>query len=327
MVAIPAYTCFTVPASVVRAGLRIFPVDVDPETLDVNPSELRAVPPERLLCVLACNLFGLVSDVRCLRAIARAKGAFLVDDAAQALGASRGGQRAGAMGDVGFYSLGRGKALAAGAGGLIVTQNDEIARALRDEDAALPTPSLPDRFGLFAKTLLYAVFLRPRLYWIPNSLAFLKLGLTEYDPKFPASQSSGIPLAILDQLSAGLAETNRRRRGKAQILAEALAGHPHFMIPTPAQDSQPAYIRFPVIARDQAVRDQALSQLRAAGIGASPGYPSAICDIEDLRQHMAEVDFHRPRAEALSRGLLTLPTHHFVEHDDLDRIIRIMKAV
>jgi perosamine synthetase len=61
-VAIPAYTCFTVPAAVVRAGLRILPVEIDPQTLDFNFEELNQLPGESLLAVVSSNLFGLINN-------------------------------------------------------------------------------------------------------------------------------------------------------------------------------------------------------------------------------------------------------------------------
>src|SRR5262245_37855451 len=54
---IPAYTCWTVPASVVRAGLRVRIVDVDPVALDVDPGALAAAPTDRLAAAVAAHLF------------------------------------------------------------------------------------------------------------------------------------------------------------------------------------------------------------------------------------------------------------------------------
>src|SRR5581483_3195703 len=111
LVAVPAYTCFSVAAAVVRAGLKIYPIDVIPETLDLDYEQLERIPAEDLLCILSANLFGFVNDLARLEAIASTTGAFFVDDAAQALGATRDGKLAGTAGHVGFFSLARGKAL------------------------------------------------------------------------------------------------------------------------------------------------------------------------------------------------------------------------
>jgi perosamine synthetase len=121
-----------------------------------------------------------------------------------------------------------------------------------------------------------------------------------------------------------LQEMNRIRRENSLYLAQALQGSSRFTIPRPGPDCQPNYVRFPVIARDKATRDQAVKRLRSAGIGASAFYPSAICDIPGIDRYMATADFHCPRAEDLSRRLLTLPIHPFVRGEDLRRMIAVL---
>src|ERR1700740_666081 len=69
VVAVPAYTCFSVPAAVVRAKLRLHPVEITPKTFDLEMAQLEEIPSERLLCVLTANLFGLVGDTARIRTI------------------------------------------------------------------------------------------------------------------------------------------------------------------------------------------------------------------------------------------------------------------
>lgn len=327
VVAVPAYTCFSVPAAVVRAGLQLYPVDIDPETLDYDFPQLEMLPEKELLCLLTSNLFGLVNDVPRIRQIAHAKAAFLIDDAAQALGATRNGCFAGTLGDVGFYSLARGKAMAAMEGGIIVTDLDEIATAVKAEAAALEAPSPVHSALLWSKMVTGAVFLNPWLYWIPHSLPFLKLGITEYSPYFPVKRLARAPRALLPELMAGLDDLNQIRLKNASALASIVAGNPVFATPKPGPNCQPIYIRFPLLASDENIRRQALDRLWRAGIGASPYYPSAICEIAGIERHMATRDFHCPQAEAVSRQLMTLPTHPLVRARDLERIASILSEV
>jgi dTDP-4-amino-4,6-dideoxygalactose transaminase len=326
IVALPAYTCFSVPASIVRAGLKLYPIDIDPETLDFDYAQLSSLPEKGLLCVLASHLFGFVNDVARIQQIALAKGAFLIDDAAQALGATRDGRPAGTWGDVGFYSFGRGKPLGSVEGGLIVTASEELAAALQGELEVLAPPPALHSAEVFLQLLAYSILLRPRLYWMPNSIPFLKLGTTEYDPNFRICKFAGFSERLFPLLMEKLVEINGTRRKNAASLADAVSGNPDFLIPKAGNNCQPTYIRFPLIARDRSVRDRAVLRLQAGGIGASPFYPSAICDIPRLAPHMAVRDFHRPRAEDLSSRLLTLPTHPFVRPEDLDRMVSVLNT-
>jgi dTDP-4-amino-4,6-dideoxygalactose transaminase len=311
----------------VRAGLKVCPVDVDPETLDFDFSQLGGLPEENLLCIVSSNLFGLVNDVRRIKEVAHAKGVFFVDDAAQALGASRNGYRSGSCGDVGLFSFGRGKAVTAIEGGLIVTNSEEMFQAIRDEARHLPVPSLRRTGWLLLQMMAYTTFLNPYLYWVPDSLPFLKLGATEFAPDFPVTSMVEISKALLPQLIAKVADMNRIRRNNAAVIARALAANPKLRTPERSADSQPTFIRFPVIAPDEDTRNRAVGRLRRAGIGATSFYPSAICDIPGIADHMSANDFHRPQAESLARRLLTLPTHPFVRRDDLNRMIAILHSV
>jgi perosamine synthetase len=326
VVAVPAYTCFSVVASLVRAGVKVLPVEVNPTTLDFDLSDLSALPQERLLAIITSNLFGLVNDVPQARRVAREKGAFLIDDAAQAFGATSNGSHAGTLGDVGFYSLGRGKALTTGEGGLVVTDCDDIAAALQEEASGLRKASLAESASVFAKMLATSVLMAPRLFWIPNSLSFLKLGVTEFDPNFEIRRVSGLSLALLSKLSRGLPELNRRRALNAQAIARLFEETRRFSIPTALPGTQPLYTRFPVLADDQVTRDRALRALRQVGIGATAFYPSAICDIPEMAPHMAAQSFHKAGAEQIAQRMLTLPTHAYLKESDLQRIGSVLRA-
>ncbi|MGH9345989.1 MAG: DegT/DnrJ/EryC1/StrS family aminotransferase, partial [Vicinamibacterales bacterium] len=97
-VVVPSYTCYSVAASIVKAGLRPRIVDIAPDTLDYAPDALARADFTRVLAIVATNLYGLPNDLSATREVARAHGVFLVDDAAQAMGASVGGRRSGTWG-------------------------------------------------------------------------------------------------------------------------------------------------------------------------------------------------------------------------------------
>ena len=320
VVAMPGYTCFSVAAAVARAGLKIYPLEMIPASLDFDYRQMAQMPSEQLLCIITANLFGLVNDVPRISRIAHSKGAFVVDDAAQSLGSFRDGRASGTAADIGIFSLGRGKPLPAGEGGLMVTDSSTLAKALQTEAQALSSYSLAGELEIFLKNVLNSVFLSPRLYSIPNSMKFLKLGVTEFDPTFPVCRISKIAQMLFLQTAGSLPDLVRSRTANANDLLTAVHQIPRFSTPVPSVRCRPGFVRFPLLAREQAQRDQAVRDLWRAGIGATPFYPSAICDIAGIDAHMAVADFHRPGAEEISRRLLTLPTHSFVHASHIQRI-------
>src|SRR2546428_640550 len=83
-----------------------------------------------LLAVIPAHLFGFPSDVPRLRKLMRDPRITIVEDAAQAMGETWEGRKLGTLGDVSFFSLGRGKAFSSVEGGVIITDRDDIAEVL-----------------------------------------------------------------------------------------------------------------------------------------------------------------------------------------------------
>lgn len=119
-------------AAILYAGATPVLVDVDPETLTLDPKRLESAITPRTRAVLPVHLHGRLADMEAICAIARRHGLLVIEDAAQAHGAERDGRRAGAFGDIGCFSFYPGKNLGAcGEGGAIVTSRPDLAEAVR----------------------------------------------------------------------------------------------------------------------------------------------------------------------------------------------------
>src|SRR5918996_838299 len=90
------------------------------------------------------HLFGVPSDIERIRTLCRARGIFVVEDAAQAMGAEFNGRKLGTGADVGIFSLGRGKNITCGSGGIVLTNSDRIAEAIARHYDKLMTPGLAE---------------------------------------------------------------------------------------------------------------------------------------------------------------------------------------
>jgi dTDP-4-amino-4,6-dideoxygalactose transaminase len=131
----PAYTFYATAEAIAQAGgVPVF-ADIRPDTLCLDPDAVAAAVTPRTRAVMPVHLFGHPADVPALRAICDRHGLFLVEDAAQAFGASLGDTRCGACGDAATFSFFPTKNLPSfGDGGMITTSDagvDERARVLR----------------------------------------------------------------------------------------------------------------------------------------------------------------------------------------------------
>jgi perosamine synthetase len=152
-VIVPAYT-FPATANVVAlVGARPVLVDVDPETMNVRPEAVAAAVTDRTRAVLVVHLFGRPARWEEIGA-AIPDGVVLIEDAAGALGARRGGRACGGLGRLGCLSFHPRKIVTTGEGGAITTDDGDLAETLRSlrhhgwREADMPAPGfnyrLPD---------------------------------------------------------------------------------------------------------------------------------------------------------------------------------------
>src|SRR5438045_5006105 len=243
-VVLPAFTCFSVPAAVIAAGLRPVLCDIDQATFDFDPERLAQTLNGGTLCVVAHHLFGMPAAIDRIRAACRPPGAFVVEAAAQAMGVEIGGRRLGTLGDVGIYSLGRGKNITCGSGGIVVTNDERIGGALARRHARLLPPSPLDQLAECVRIVMMAIFIRPSLYWIPAALPWLGLGRTIFPKQVRLRRLAGMQAGLLRNWRRRLAESNRVRAATASYFSRRLAiaptgaSHPFLRLPIVTANTQ-----------------------------------------------------------------------------------------
>jgi len=325
-VVIPSYTCFSVPSSVVRAGLKVRLADVDPTTLDFAPGEIERLDGSRVLAVVATNLYGFPNDLAAITKLARERGIYVVDDAAQCLGASIGGRPSGTWGDVGLYSFDKGKNVTSIDGGVLVTNFEPVAEAIAQHTHGLRACTAGESVAHLVKLMVYAALLHPRRYWLPNSMPFLGLGTTAYRTDYPLAQYDEWMAPMGHRLLSRLDATTAQRRENAERYERLLPWGPKLQAIVPRQGAVPAYLRFPVLIHPE-YRDQVLTALRANGIGATASYPTAIIDVPELHSDLRAGDWRGIGGQEIARRILTLPTHGYVTGQDQDRTVNVIASV
>jgi dTDP-4-amino-4,6-dideoxygalactose transaminase len=131
VITVPCTFVATVAAITYAGATPVF-VDVDPVTYTMDPVQIEAAITPRTKAILPVHLYGNPSEMDAILEIARRHGLTVIEDAAQAHGAEYKGRRCGSMGAMGCFSFYPGKNLGAyGEGGLITTDDSQLARKLR----------------------------------------------------------------------------------------------------------------------------------------------------------------------------------------------------
>jgi perosamine synthetase len=305
---IPAYTCFSVPAAVLKAGLRPVLCDIDPATFDFDHAQLARTLGADTLCVIAHHLFGSPAAIDRIRTICAPHGVAVVEDAAQAMGGESKGRPLGTLGDAGIFSLGRGKTITCGSGGIVVTRSRRIGEAIACIHDTLPMPSRVAQLVDLVRLAIMMLFIRPSMYWIPAALPFLGLGRTIFPKQIPVRRLSGMQAGFLRTWRARLAASMSTRAATASYFSRHLSP-----MQFPRRGSHP-YLRMPIIAATPQDKERLFTLSQKRGLGLAVAYPTPVNDIAEIRSAFVGQRF--PAARMVSERLLTLPTHHWLTDDD-----------
>jgi perosamine synthetase len=272
-------------------------------------------------------LFGLIANMKSICELLRFNGSFVVEDAAQAAGALYNGKNAGTLGDVAFFSLGRGKSISTIQGGIIITDNDLIAENITKIIHSIHTGKIGHEICLLAKALGLSVFLHPERYYIPQMLPFLNLGANVYDLGFKIEGFSKVQANLGHRLFCKLEEYNFKRCQNAQSYKVRFSESASFNLPKIPEGSQPIYLRFPIIFRKKHLREYVFNVLTKYRLGANKNFPHPLNEINGFKPFLVNGKSEFPGAKHLTKALLTLPTHPMVERRDLEKIIQIMSEL
>lgn len=314
-VVIAGYTCYSVPAAVERAGLEIRLCDVDPKNLSMRTEDLRKFDFSKVLCIVSANLYGMPNNLLELEQFAADRGVFLLDDAAQSLGARLEGRPAGGFGDVGLYSFDKGKNITTMQGGALASRHAHLATKITELLDRWPAPSLPSTLAYAAKLSIYSMLLKPAFYGITQKLPFLGLGRTPYELTCPQTQLSECLSGLGLRLARKLDDINRNRQQNALRLREHLEDIPGVKLIDEVPGSECVYSRFPIRILDPTARNSILEGFRRAGIGATCSYPNALADVPELSGKLRPEDAYQPGARAIAHTIVTLPTHAYCPRD------------
>lgn len=270
--------------AICHTGARPIFVDIDPDTYNLDPTQVEAAITPQTRAIVPVHLYGQPADMDKLAEIAGRHGLKVVEDAAQAHGAEYKGRRVGALGDAACFSFYPGKNLGAyGDGGMIVTDDPQIAehvRMLRNHG----------RRGKYEHVVV------------------------GYGERLDALQA-----AILAVKLRHLDDWNDRRRQAASRYRELLAGD-SVRVPREMSGVRHVYHLFVVRVGD---RDAELARLKEAGISAGVHYPIPL-HLQPAFAWLGYREGDFPGAEQAAREVISLPIYPEITAEQIDSVVRIL---
>ncbi len=286
-VIVPGQTFIATWLAVSAAGATPVPVDVDPSThlIDVDAAASAIGP--RTAAIVPVDLYGHPADHVALRALADRHGLWLLDDAAQAHGATLDGRPVGSFADAAAWSFYPGKNLGAlGDGGAVTTDDDQLARRIR----------------------------RIRNYGSEQKYVHVETGINSRLDELQAA----VLRVKLDRLPATLA----RRRAIAARYSERLAGSA-LGLPPQAPGSEPSRHLYVVRSPD---RDALQRQLAAAGVETLVHYPIPP-HRQAAYAGTPAADAELPNADRAAAEVLSLPIGPHLTTADADHVADVVGEI
>jgi len=266
------FTFFATGSAIARLGARPQFVDIDPRTYNINPALVEAAITKRTRAILPVHMYGQCADMDALLEIAKRHGLPVVEDSAQAIGATDRGRRAGSMGQIGCFSFYPTKNLGgAGDGGMVVTNDESLATRLR----------------------------KLRVHGGAAEYQHDEVGIN--------SRLDAMQAAILRVKLKHLEEWSEARRNKATLYDEILAETDRagkFVLPFVRPEARHIFHQY--VIRAPGYRDELIQHLSQHGVGNKIYYPVPL----HLQQCFAYLNYKQgefPEAERASLETVALP--------------------
>ena len=281
-----AHTFLATVGAIVNCGAKPVLVDVGEDyNMDIDQAEQAISSQTR--AIIPVHLNGRLCDMGKLMGIASKHNLLVIEDAAQALGASFNGQKGGSFGLAGCFSFYPAKILGtAGDGGLVATSNEKIDKKIR---------ALRDNGRVMGQDEVVCYGFNSRL--------------------------DNLHAAILDVKLKYLSQWIKRRRELATIYHRGLSGLPQIKLPPPPQDNKKffdVYQNYVICSQE---RDRLAAYLKECSVETLVSWPIPM----HHQQALGLEHFHLPKTESISREVISLPLYPELSDKQVEYVIESVR--
>lgn len=283
-VILPSFTFVATAEAVVLAGGKPIFADIDSETYTLSPEAVKKAITKKTKAIIPVDLYGLPADVKGIREVLTENNLLIVEDCAQSHGAIYEGYTAGTFADISCWSLYAAKNIGTGEGGVVTTNNDELAEKVR-------------MIRTHGEKVKYQ-----------SSILGTNYRMTEMQAAIGVVQLRRLP------------EFFDKRLKNAQRLTKKLEGSDKIKLPPILDDRKPSWYLYTVRIKDitEEKRNDILNKMRNKGIGAEAYYPIPVNKMPYYHETFGE--FNLPATESAAKQVLSLPIHPGVTEEQIDYI-------
>ena len=318
-VILPGYTCVMNVNPIKYVGARPVYVDIEPNTFNINVNLLEEKITNKTKIIIAQHTYGYPCEMDTIMKIAQSNGIPVIEDCCLALGSKYKGRMVGTLGRAGYFSSQWNKPYTTGLGGMLTTNNLELAGRIESLIVnEMRSPLGREVFMLWMQLMFYRLFIYPRTTALAQSLFRY---LTKKGAVVGSSDSSEFKPEKADDFFKGVSKMQARsgirqlsrieeniahRQKMAQLYDELLKAKGWKSSRDNREEAEPVLVRYPVRITE---KDKALVQATKDGIELGSWFE---CPLHPIETPLASYDYEIglcPEAEKAAREVVNLPLH------------------
>ncbi len=290
-VLVPSFTfSASVNAILYERAIPVF-VDIEPQTYNLDPEDLERKITEKTKAIMAVDIFGHPAEWDEILRIADKYNLKVIDDSCEALGAEYKGKKIGRFGDCACFAFYPNKQITTGEGGIIVTNNDEIAklaRSLRNQGRG--------EMGA----------------WLHHERLGYNYRMDE--------MSSALGISQLKKIENFL----QKRANVARTYTEKLSNYTWVKTPVVKPYVRMSWFVYVITLEKGLDRDKVIEEMEKRGIPAR-GYFSPIHLQPYIREMFGTKEGMLPVTEDISKRTIALPFHNNLKEEEIEEVVRVLK--
>ncbi len=290
-VLVPSFTFAASVNAILYEGATPVFVDIEPDTYNLDPHDVAQKVTPRTKAIMAVDVFGHPAEWDALTSIAQQYGLRVIDDSCEALGAEYKGRKLGSFGDAAAFAFYPNKQMTVGEGGMIVTDDDEIARLCR----SMRNQGRPEMGA-----------------WLEHERLGYNYRLDE--------MSAALGVSQFKRLETFLA----KREKVAQMYTERLQALDWIRPPLVRLDVRMSWFVYVVTLMEGLQRDAVIQTLADQGIPAR-GYFAPIHTQAYIYEQMGDLRGTLPVTESISGRTIALPFHNNLGEAQVEIVVEALK--
>lgn len=350
-----SFTCMVVVNAIVWNGLKPIYTDIDKSDFNMDVKDFEKKITKKTKAVIIQHTFGIPAKMDEIKAICYKRKLVLIEDCAHTIGGKYKGKYLGTIGDIGFFSLGRSKAISCVSGGMIVTKDKKYGEKIKSvlKYAFYPKKSViarnlfhPIAMQCIKKLYNVGVFGKILLFFL-QKVKLLTMEIEKHEKKgefkapYPVKMANALSKLALHQFS-NLDRFNTKRKEITKKYHRKLRSHTAQSLPceiktrseplllgmkvvNPTLYKDSYLLRFPIILKNEKKKKEILKNAKREGVVLGDWYSSPIAPMDCSMQKTSYERGVCPVAEDICSRVVNLPIYYNLNEKQTDKIIKCLK--